>query len=102
MKHLPTTVAFFLLFALSGAVAADSAEDIMEASGVRGGLIVNLDCAGGELTAAIAASDCSGSTEGERTQEHLARDRTGIRRFRPWVELNKGAKSVIESTRYSG
>jgi len=35
----------------------DLARQILEASGVRGGLIVHLSCGGGKLTAALRASD---------------------------------------------
>jgi len=37
--------------------AAEQARQILEATGVRGGLVVHLGCAGGELTAALHASD---------------------------------------------
>jgi 2-polyprenyl-3-methyl-5-hydroxy-6-metoxy-1,4-benzoquinol methylase len=37
--------------------ATDSAQELLEASGVRGGLVVHLGCGDGQLTAALHASD---------------------------------------------
>ncbi len=49
----------FLLASLAGspARAEPSAQDILEASGVRAGLVVHLGCGDGKLTAALAAGD---------------------------------------------
>ena len=40
-----------------GIVGADSAEEILDATGVKGGLIVHLGCGDGKLTAALRAND---------------------------------------------
>ena len=42
---------------LSGRAGAETAEDILNATGVRGGLVVHLGCGDGKLTAALRAND---------------------------------------------
>ena len=50
---------FLALLARSPAGAEQSAKDILEASGIEGGLIVQLGCGDGKLTAALRAGDAS-------------------------------------------
>jgi len=45
------------LFAIHTAHAAPSADEILQQSGVKGGLVVHLGCGDGELTAALRAGD---------------------------------------------
>ncbi len=47
----------FLLAAAGVAQAAESAKDILEATGVKGGLVVHVGCGDGKLTAALRAND---------------------------------------------
>ena len=60
MKNLPCSVVLILCLTLGVADAlaqdrdADSAQGILDAAGVRGGLVVHLDCNDGKLTAALA------------------------------------------------
>jgi len=46
-----------VLLGCSSARAAQPAEDILKASGIRGGLVVQLDCGDGKLTTALRAGD---------------------------------------------
>jgi outer membrane protein assembly factor BamB len=48
---------FLALLGCPSARAEPSAEDILKASGIRGGLIVHLDCGDGKLTTALRADD---------------------------------------------
>lgn len=56
--RLSAAIAIHLvLSACSSVWAEQSAEDILKASGVKGGLVVQIGCADGRLTAALRASD---------------------------------------------
>ncbi len=57
LVRLPILVSAFLAFASSRALAGPSAEDILAASGVQGGLVAHVGCGGGELTAAWSATE---------------------------------------------
>ena len=46
-----------VLLCLSAQAAEPSADDILKASSVRGGLVVHLGCGDGKLTAALRAND---------------------------------------------
>ena len=50
-------VGLILFAALAGPLHADSADAILQATGVKGGLVVHLGCGDGKLTAALHASD---------------------------------------------
>lgn len=54
---LVVAAAVVSLFLPVGAGAADSAKDILEATGIKGGLVVHLGCGDGKLTAALRAND---------------------------------------------
>ena len=54
---LTVTVVGVSLFLPAGGAAAESAKDILDATGVRGGLVVHLGCGDGKLTAALRAND---------------------------------------------
>jgi outer membrane protein assembly factor BamB/SAM-dependent methyltransferase len=52
------SIAIVVAIALcAGIVRADSAKDILDATGIRGGLVVHLGCGDGKLTAALRAND---------------------------------------------
>ncbi len=56
--RVTVVIAIYLaLLACSPAWAEQSAEDILEASGVKGGLVVHIGCGDGKLTAALRAGD---------------------------------------------
>ena len=58
MKRTLVPLTFCLAFLVRlGAAAEPSAKDILEATGVKGGLVVHLGCGDGRLTAALHASD---------------------------------------------
>ncbi len=58
MARAMTTAMIFLASLSAGALAgADDARDILDASGVRGGLIVHLGCGEGTLTGALRADE---------------------------------------------
>jgi len=48
-----------LILALSVAVCAGEAEEILDATGIKGGLIVHVGCGDGKLTAALAVGGVS-------------------------------------------
>jgi hypothetical protein len=53
MKVVVVGTILLALPACSSAWAEQSAEDILEASGIKGGLIVHLGCGDGNLTASL-------------------------------------------------
>ena len=57
MRRTVVGAALCALVACSSAWSGQSAEDILEASGIRGGLIVQLGCGDGKLTTALRAGD---------------------------------------------
>jgi len=57
MRVTAVIAVLFALLACSPAWAQQSAEDILKASGVKGGLIVQIGCGDGKLTAALRTSD---------------------------------------------
>ncbi|MFP4057613.1 MAG: PQQ-binding-like beta-propeller repeat protein [Candidatus Brocadiia bacterium] len=57
MRRIVLGAAFCALLVCSAARAQQSANDILEASGVRGGLVVHLGCGDGKQTAALRAGD---------------------------------------------
>jgi len=52
-----TLIVWVLLLSCSPAAGAEAAKEILDATGVKGGLIVHLGCGDGELTAALRAND---------------------------------------------
>ncbi len=50
-------VSFLLVLFINKLPAAESARDILDSTGVQGGLIVHIGCGAGEMTAALNASD---------------------------------------------
>ena len=55
-RPIPLTCAIVCLLAFRAA-HAESARDVLDASGIRGGLVVHLGCGDGKLTAALHAGD---------------------------------------------
>ena len=54
-KIIATATAIILLSAVTA--SAKTAEEILEAAGIKGGLIVHIGCGDGKLTAALRAND---------------------------------------------
>ncbi|HUG70297.1 MAG TPA: PQQ-binding-like beta-propeller repeat protein [Pirellulaceae bacterium] len=75
---IPAWIAFLLLVGSLNAAETDTAGDILQATGVKGGVIVHLGCGDGKLTAALRVSD--------RYQVHgLARDPAEVAKARGHV-----------------
>ncbi|MGB2821897.1 MAG: class I SAM-dependent methyltransferase, partial [Phycisphaerae bacterium] len=51
------STAFLMVAALAGAARAQTAEEILAVTGVRGGLVVHLGCGDGTLTASLRIND---------------------------------------------
>ena len=58
MKRTVVNAVLFAMLACSPVWGGQSAEDILKASGIKGGLVVQLGCGDGKLTAALGAGDC--------------------------------------------
>ncbi|MGD8239752.1 MAG: PQQ-binding-like beta-propeller repeat protein, partial [Armatimonadota bacterium] len=57
MKRRASLIVVMALALCAGSACAQSAQDILDATGVKGGLVVHLGCGDGKLTAALRASD---------------------------------------------
>jgi ubiquinone/menaquinone biosynthesis C-methylase UbiE len=68
-----------ILLAAAPATCADSAEQILAATGIKGGLVVQLNCGDGDLTAALRANDAYVVHGLSRTAQELAKARQTIR-----------------------
>jgi len=77
-----------------GRAAAPSAEDILAATGVRGGLVVHLGCGEGRLTAALRADE-------KYTIHGLDGDPAKVRAAREWID-KQGLYGPVSVERFSG
>jgi outer membrane protein assembly factor BamB len=77
MKIMTWITAFFLVS--SATAGAQSARDILETTGVKGGLVVHLGCKDGRLTAALHAGDAYLVHGLDRDPANVARARETVR-----------------------
>jgi ubiquinone/menaquinone biosynthesis C-methylase UbiE len=91
MKVTAVIAILFALLACSPAWAQQSAEDILEASGVKGGLVVQIGCGDGKLTAALRAGDAF-------VVQGLDADPTNVEKARAHIQsLGLGGKVSVDA-----
>ena len=71
----------------SGCLKSGDAEKIIDASGVKGGLIVHIGCGDGEITAALRINDSFIVHGLDRDAENVQKAREHIRSMYLWMRL---------------
>jgi len=94
MKETVVGVVLLASLACSSASAEQSAEDVLKASGIKGGLVVHLGCGDGKLTAALRADDSS-------VVHGLDVDPANVEKARAYIlSLNLGG--TVSADRFNG